>query len=88
MCVFFRLGFSDPSWQQSSPDDTDDLSSLSYNKRNILKWEKDEPAGEFSTISPVLYCNVNHPELKVNYPGKIDCLFTVIYGTPILSKKV
>ena len=65
-----RLGFSEPTWQ-TSPDEGDDLSGLSYNKRNIMKWEKDEPLGEQATISPVLYCNVNHPELKTNYPGSL-----------------
>ncbi len=66
----FRLGFSEgPTWPSTS-EETDDLSSLSYNKRNIMKWEKDEPLGDLATISPVLYCNVQHPELKTNYPGQ------------------
>ena len=43
---------------------------LSYNKRNIQKWEKDEEFGEQATISPVLYANLVHPELKTQYPGK------------------
>ena len=42
---------------------------MSWNKKNILKWEKDEPLGELATISPVLYANVNFPELKTKYPG-------------------
>jgi hypothetical protein len=41
---------------------------LSYNKRNIMKWEKDEEFGENATISPVLYANLVHPELKQQYP--------------------
>ena len=47
----------------------DQPASLSYNKRNIQKWEKDEPLGEKATITPVLYCNLKHPQLKIDYPG-------------------
>ena len=43
--------------------------TLSYNKRNIQKWEKDEPLGDSATISPVLYANLQFPELKKQYPG-------------------
>ncbi len=43
--------------------------ALSWNKKNMQKWEKDEPHGDLATISPVLYCNINHPELKTQYPG-------------------
>lgn len=41
---------------------------ISYNKRNIMKWEKDEEFGENATISPVLYANLAHPELKSQFP--------------------
>ncbi|XP_078474405.1 histone-lysine N-methyltransferase 2C isoform X8 [Lampetra planeri] len=41
---------------------------LSYNQRNILKWEKDELLGEMATTSPVLYANINFPNLKTEYP--------------------
>ena len=44
--------------------------TMSENKRNIQKWEKDEPLGELATISPVLYCNINHPDLRENHPGE------------------
>lgn len=43
--------------------------SLSYNQRNIKKWETDEPLGDLATISPVLYANICHPDLKIQYPG-------------------
>jgi hypothetical protein len=33
-----------------------------------MKWEKDEPLGDQSSISPVLYANINHSELKAQYP--------------------
>ena len=42
---------------------------LSYNKRNVLKWEKDELLGDLATTSPVLYANMTHPDLKSSYPG-------------------
>lgn len=43
--------------------------NLSYNQRNIKKWETDEPLGDLATISPVLYANICHPELKIQFPG-------------------
>ena len=43
--------------------------SLSYSQRNIKKWETDEPLGDLATISPVLYANICHPDLKMHYPG-------------------
>ncbi|NWX93721.1 KMT2D methyltransferase, partial [Nothoprocta pentlandii] len=43
---------------------------LSYNQRSLQRWEKDEELGELSTISPVLYANMNFPNLKQDYPGK------------------
>ncbi|NWW71111.1 KMT2D methyltransferase, partial [Climacteris rufus] len=41
---------------------------LSYNQRSLQRWEKDEELGELSTISPVLYANMNFPNLKQDYP--------------------
>ncbi|XP_030410579.1 histone-lysine N-methyltransferase 2D isoform X2 [Gopherus evgoodei] len=41
---------------------------LSYNQRSLQRWEKDEELGELSTISPVLYANMNFPSLKQDYP--------------------
>jgi hypothetical protein len=52
-------------------DDGDASESLSFNQRNVKKWEVDEPLGEMATISPVLYCNLRHPELKIHYPGNL-----------------
>ena len=60
--------------QTSTPDDTDSNGpggeTMSCNKKTMLKWEKDEPLGELSTISPVLYANAKHPQLKQQHPGK------------------
>lgn len=52
--------------------------TLSFNKRNIQKWEKDEPLGKMATISPVLYCNINHPDLKEQHPGRPPSLYSLI----------
>ncbi|KAJ8260144.1 hypothetical protein GJAV_G00177570 [Gymnothorax javanicus] len=41
---------------------------LTYNQRSLQRWEKDEELGHMSTISPVLYANVNFPSLKQDYP--------------------
>ena len=35
---------------------------------NLQKWEADEPLGENATIAMILYANVNHANLKVDYP--------------------
>jgi len=43
--------------------------NLSYNQRNIKKWETDEPLGDLATISPVIYANMCYPDLKIQYPG-------------------
>ena len=32
---------------------------------------EDELLGGNATMSNVLYCNVNHPDLKQQYPGEI-----------------
>lgn len=34
------------------------------------KWEEDEKLGAMATISPVLYANLEHTNLKQEYPGK------------------
>lgn len=65
----FSPGFSEPPpspWVPPEPD----AESPSYNQRSALKWESDENLGCNSTISAVLYANLNHPELKNDYPGR------------------
>jgi len=54
----------------TSTDDAEASDNLSYNQRNVKKWKKDEPLGDMATISPVLYANLCHPELKTMYTGK------------------
>src|SRR5690606_39230126 len=51
-----------------SPASSQSSSSSSGRANNILKWESDEALGEMSTISPVLYANVNCPHLKQEFP--------------------
>lgn len=43
--------------------------SLSTAQKSMLKWEKEETLGELATVAPVLYTNVNFPNLKEEYPG-------------------
>ena len=54
--------------KSSKAGEEGEVEHVSWNKKNIMKWEKDEPLGTGATISPVLYCNMNHPELKEKYP--------------------
>ncbi|KAM9500181.1 histone-lysine N-methyltransferase 2C isoform 4-T4 [Clarias gariepinus] len=42
--------------------------SLSTAQKSMLKWEKEETLGELATVAPVLYTNVNFPNLKEEYP--------------------
>lgn len=42
---------------------------MSNAQRSTLKWEKEETLGELATVAPVLYTNVNFPNLKDEYPG-------------------
>merc|ERR1719270_90318 len=37
-------------------------------QNNMQKWEADEPLGENATIAMILYANINHANLKVDYP--------------------
>ena len=46
--------------------------SQTYNQRNLAKWQHDMSLGEAATISPVLYANHKHPELRTEYPGMVN----------------
>lgn len=37
--------------------------------KQLLKWQEDEKLGAMATISPVLYANLNYPNLREEYPG-------------------
>lgn len=43
--------------------------------KQILKWQEEEKLGALATISPVLYANLNYPNLREEYPG----IYTVTY---------
>ena len=43
---------------------------MSNAQRSTLKWEKEEALGEMATVAPVLYTNVNFPNLKEEFPGE------------------
>lgn len=43
---------------------------MSTAQKSTLKWEKEETLGELATVAPVLYTNVNFPNLKEEYPGQ------------------
>ncbi|XP_056329618.1 histone-lysine N-methyltransferase 2C isoform X7 [Danio aesculapii] len=45
-----------------------DGDSMSTAQKSTLKWEKEETLGELATVAPVLYTNVNFPNLKEEYP--------------------
>lgn len=79
------ISYSSPQFSpEGSPWNGDDSNS-SYNQRTSVKMEADEPLGSNSTISPVLYANVNHPELRTDYPCKLFFQILLIF---ILRKYV
>ncbi|XP_047675166.1 histone-lysine N-methyltransferase 2C isoform X3 [Tachysurus fulvidraco] len=51
-----------------SPAAEGETDSLSTAQKSMLKWEKEETLGELATVAPVLYTNVNFPNLKEEYP--------------------
>ena len=44
--------------------------TMSNAQRSTLKWEKEETLGEMATVAPVLYTNVNFPNLRDEFPGE------------------
>lgn len=81
-CLYFsgkqgHPGFQDPRFHQEFPDPSnwppgadgdDDESDSGNSRRKILKWECDEELGANATISAILYCNMNHIELRTQFP--------------------
>ncbi|XP_058265800.1 histone-lysine N-methyltransferase 2D isoform X3 [Hemibagrus wyckioides] len=60
---------STPATPTTPPTPTEqEGDGLSYNQRSLQRWEKDEELGNLSTISPVLYANINRPNLKQEFP--------------------
>ena len=72
-----QLGFGQSS-TFPRPGDLDDLprerrrppSPRTDPLKQQQKWEEDEKLGAMATISPVLYANLEHTNLKQEYPGK------------------
>ncbi|XP_076146903.1 histone-lysine N-methyltransferase 2C [Alosa pseudoharengus] len=42
--------------------------TMSNAQRSTLKWEKEETLGEMATVAPVLYTNINFPNLREEFP--------------------
>lgn len=63
---------SDPnsSWAPSAPPLEGEGDTMSNTQRSTLKWEKEEALGEMATVAPVLYTNINFPNLKEEFPGE------------------
>lgn len=63
---------SDPnsSWAPAAPPLEGEGDTMSNAQRSTLKWEKEEALGEMATVAPVLYTNINFPNLKEEFPGE------------------
>ncbi len=48
--------------------------TMSNAQRSTLKWEKEETLGEMATVAPVLYTNMNFPNLQDEFPGEYTVL--------------
>ncbi|KAM5255335.1 histone-lysine N-methyltransferase 2C [Ctenodactylus gundi] len=61
---------SDPnsSWTPTAPTVEGENDTMSNAQRSTLKWEKEEALGEMATVAPVLYTNINFPNLKEEFP--------------------
>ncbi|OTF82809.1 hypothetical protein BLA29_000185 [Euroglyphus maynei] len=46
----------------------DSETTTSQGQKNFVKWEAEEALGRYATISAVLYANVNHTNLKHEFP--------------------
>ncbi|KAM4687610.1 histone-lysine N-methyltransferase 2C [Discoglossus pictus] len=61
---------NDPTntWTAQTPVMEAEGDTMSNAQRSTLKWEKEEALGEMATVAPVLYTNVNFPNLKDEFP--------------------
>uniref|UniRef100_A0A674BEF3 Histone-lysine N-methyltransferase 2C n=1 Tax=Salmo trutta TaxID=8032 RepID=A0A674BEF3_SALTR len=50
------------------PPPEGETDTMSNAQRSTLKWEKEETLGEMATVAPVLYTNVNFPNLLEEFP--------------------
>ena len=51
-----------------SVDESGESAEQSAVQKNLLRHQEDEALGEMATLSAVLYANVTHPDLNVNFP--------------------
>ncbi|XP_077158924.1 histone-lysine N-methyltransferase 2C isoform X5 [Paroedura picta] len=56
------------SWAPSAAPLEGEGDTMSNAQRSTLKWEKEEALGEMATVAPVLYTNINFPNLKEEFP--------------------
>nr|XP_033787549.1 histone-lysine N-methyltransferase 2C isoform X5 [Geotrypetes seraphini] len=56
------------SWTAPAPVIEGEGDTMSNSQRSTLKWEKEEVLGEMATVAPVLYTNINFPNLKEDFP--------------------
>ncbi|XP_038546315.1 LOW QUALITY PROTEIN: histone-lysine N-methyltransferase 2C isoform X1 [Canis lupus familiaris] len=56
------------AWTSSAPAVEGENDTMSNAQRSALKWEKEEALGEMATVAPVLYTNINFPNLKEEFP--------------------
>lgn len=54
--------------------------TMSNAQRSTLKWEKEETLGEMATVAPVLYTNMNFPNLREEFPGKSFPLVSPVFN--------
>ncbi|XP_016298872.1 histone-lysine N-methyltransferase 2C-like isoform X4 [Sinocyclocheilus anshuiensis] len=52
----------------SCPPPEVETDTMSNAQRSTLKWEKEETLGEMATVAPVLYTNMNFPNLQDDFP--------------------
>ncbi|XP_060778550.1 histone-lysine N-methyltransferase 2C isoform X8 [Neoarius graeffei] len=51
-----------------APPAEPETDAMSNAQRSTLKWEKEETLGEMATVAPVLYTNINFPNLREEFP--------------------
>ncbi|KAM6453008.1 histone-lysine N-methyltransferase 2C isoform 8-T8 [Liasis olivaceus] len=66
----FNAVINDPTspWVPSATPLEGESDTMSNAQRSTLKWEKEEALGEMATVAPVLYTNINFPNLKEEFP--------------------
>ncbi|XP_058039692.1 histone-lysine N-methyltransferase 2C isoform X1 [Ahaetulla prasina] len=66
----FNAVINDPTnpWVATATPLEGENDTMSNAQRSTLKWEKEEALGEMATVAPVLYTNINFPNLKEEFP--------------------